>query len=178
MYRFGAISQHAVVHPGLRTSAACAGSQVVGSTCIGDYSARARREDRLTPSASPHPDAHLLQFLAGLVPQISPHSVRPSPLIGSGPRFHHVVEARDEIDSMLPPVPAIDRVDGCFLVGQGQSGFELRGSATPRSKRSPEMGGVNPKSTLGQRECGFRESFSLVSPYSSVSKPRGDPPHD
>jgi len=29
---------------------------------------------------------------------------------------------------------------------------------------------------VGQRECGPRESFSLVSPYRSVSKPRGDSP--
>src|SRR5580704_8278667 len=32
---------------------------------------------------------------------------------------------------------------------------------------------------VGQRECGPHESFSLVSPYRSVSKPRGDsPPHN
>jgi len=29
---------------------------------------------------------------------------------------------------------------------------------------------------VGQRERGPHESFSLVSPYSSVSKPRGDSP--
>jgi len=59
-------------------------------------------------------------------------------------------------------------VRGTRSHGLAKPHFQLTGNATSRE--------LTRNRRVGQRERGPHESSSLVSPYSSISKPRGDSP--